>query len=648
MRNSILALLCVAAWPARDSFAQSPQLPPYKSGFPLTLAGQGPVSSKPAIGDLRIPGDTVGVKSIVFVGNNGNLHAIHRTSPTTWAEAAGFPVQVSAPGAAPTMLSSPAIGDLTGDGIPEIVVGFADFNGTQAGGVKAFRNNGTVLWTRLSTDRNVDGRPDQVVGTPAIGDVDGDGQNDVVWGAVDFKMYFVSGATGADKPNWPRDMLDSVLSSPVLHDMDGDGRLEIIAGVDAHADPTFGTPDGGCLHVMPSVQPAPGPTFPSSVGYPQNLPGFPKCVNQVIYTDPVVGDIDGDGRPDIVHGTGNFYAAGTRAAYAWKCDGSAVAGWPVALSGQTQFGSSLALANLDGDAALEVVLTVDTTFQLYALNGNGTVMPGFPKVPRSFAGASLNAGSPIVADVLGGTSAPEILVPTNTDAAVFDTAGNQLTEDGAPFGGAPSFYTATGLTNISVADLEGDGSIDVIAVSGAPFPSATNTEIHVWNPIARNTAPLWGQYRQNERRTGVAPGTGPCRVYGACPAPPTGSRFHTVTPCRVVDTRGTAGVPLNQGGPLNSGGMRDFDLRNRCGVPASAEALSLNITVVLPSNSGFVRFSPSCQMPNASTINFSAGQIRANNAVLPLGNSDGILTANALVTGGGQVNLLIDVNGYFQ
>jgi hypothetical protein len=79
MRNSILALLCVAAWPARDSFAQSPQLPPYKSGFPLTLAGQGPVSSKPAIGDLRIPGDTVGVKSIVFGGNNGNLHASHRT-----------------------------------------------------------------------------------------------------------------------------------------------------------------------------------------------------------------------------------------------------------------------------------------------------------------------------------------------------------------------------------------------------------------------------------------------------------------------------------------------------------------------------------------------------------------------------------------
>src|SRR5262245_31649370 len=106
---------------ATAAFGQVPQVPPSKAGFPMTLAGQGSTSSKPALVDMRIPGDTVGIKSIVFVGSNGNLHVIHRTSPTTWAEAPGFPVQVSPSGAAPTMLSSPAVGDLTGDCVPEIV-----------------------------------------------------------------------------------------------------------------------------------------------------------------------------------------------------------------------------------------------------------------------------------------------------------------------------------------------------------------------------------------------------------------------------------------------------------------------------------------------------------------------------------------------
>jgi hypothetical protein len=61
-----------------------------------------------------------------------------------------------------------------------------------------------------------------------------------------------------------------------------------------------------------------------------------------------------------------------------------------------------------------------------------------------------------------------------------------------------------------------------------------------------------------------------------------------------------------------------------------------------------VRFSPSCQLPTASTLNFAPGQTRANNAVLLLGNTDGVLTGDAFVTGVGTVQLLIDVNGYFE
>jgi pectate lyase len=138
-----------------------------------------------------------------------------------------------------------------------------------------------------------------------------------------------------------------------------------------------------------------------------------------------------------------------------------------------------------------------------------------------------------------------------------------------------------------------------------------------------------------------------CRTYGACAAPAASPRFFTVKPCRVVDTRGTSGVPI--GGPaLGSGGPRDFLLRGQCNVPATAKAVSLNVTVVFPTGPGFVRFSPSCQMSTASTLNFGPDQTRANNAVLPLGATDGVLTGDALITGGGTVQLLLDVNGYFE
>jgi hypothetical protein len=90
MHKNLIAVALTLAF-AAPALAQN--LPPYKAGFPLTLANQGGVSTKPALADLKIAGDTAGVKSIVFVGNNGNLHVIHRTSPTTWAEAPGFPAR---------------------------------------------------------------------------------------------------------------------------------------------------------------------------------------------------------------------------------------------------------------------------------------------------------------------------------------------------------------------------------------------------------------------------------------------------------------------------------------------------------------------------------------------------------------------------
>jgi aldose sugar dehydrogenase len=119
-----------------------------------------------------------------------------------------------------------------------------------------------------------------------------------------------------------------------------------------------------------------------------------------------------------------------------------------------------------------------------------------------------------------------------------------------------------------------------------------------------------------------------------------GHDFHTLTPCRVVDTR--------SGAALQNGVERVFTVGGTCGVPTPARAVSVNVTVVGPTGAGHVTVFPgNLTVPSTSTINFSAGQTRANNLMAPLATDGaGTLRALAVVAGGGTVHLILDVNGW--
>jgi hypothetical protein len=127
-------------------------------------------------------------------------------------------------------------------------------------------------------------------------------------------------------------------------------------------------------------------------------------------------------------------------------------------------------------------------------------------------------------------------------------------------------------------------------------------------------------------------------------APPTPQNFHTLPPCRAVDTRNTPGPA---GGPaLASNANRGFVLRSRCGIPASARAVSLNVTVTQPASAGHLRvYLGSGSPPGVSTINYRLGQTRANNAIVGLGLS-GEISVRCVQTAG-TAHLVLDVNGYF-
>jgi hypothetical protein len=119
----------------------------------------------------------------------------------------------------------------------------------------------------------------------------------------------------------------------------------------------------------------------------------------------------------------------------------------------------------------------------------------------------------------------------------------------------------------------------------------------------------------------------------------------TLPPCRVLDTRDPAG---DYGGPpLAAGASRAFSLAGRCGIPSSATAVALNLTVTQPSAQGNLRLYPADQVPPpTSTLNYATGQTRANNAIVGLSPSGAL--AVRCNQASGTAHVVLDVTGYFE
>lgn len=121
--------------------------------------------------------------------------------------------------------------------------------------------------------------------------------------------------------------------------------------------------------------------------------------------------------------------------------------------------------------------------------------------------------------------------------------------------------------------------------------------------------------------------------------------LYPLAPCRVADTRAGFGLSGAFGPPgLAAGAVRSFRLpQSQCGVPATARAYSLNVTVVPPGPLAFVTVWPADQpRPQTSTLNSFAGQIVANAAIVPAA-ADGSISVFA----SDATEVILDINGYF-
>ena len=121
--------------------------------------------------------------------------------------------------------------------------------------------------------------------------------------------------------------------------------------------------------------------------------------------------------------------------------------------------------------------------------------------------------------------------------------------------------------------------------------------------------------------------------------------FFPLTPCRLVDTRSPSG-PL--GGPsLAAQEIRSFPVQSAsCSIPTTAQAYSLNFTVVPSVPLGYLTTWPTgTSQPLVSTLNAPTGTVTANAAIVPAGNQANAGAISAYVTN--DTDLIIDINGYF-
>jgi hypothetical protein len=216
---------------------------------------------------------------------------------------------------------------------------------------------------------------------------------------------------------------------------------------------------------------------------------------------------------------------------------------------------------------------------------------------------------------------------------------------------------STGMKNITLCnpDAQCKTGTNLLNITGGggptatPTPTPTPTPTRTFTFTPTSTATRTPTFTPTPTRTGTFTPT-PTRTPTFTPTPTptpnlTGLHYFTVVPCRIIDTRNADG-PL--GGPaLNAGANRNFTITNGCGVPSTAVALEVNVTVTQPTAPGsLVLFTAGTANPGTATIDYSAGQTRANNAVVAP-DPTGAITVNCN-QGSGTVHFILDVNGYFQ
>ncbi len=197
-----------------------------------------------------------------------------------------------------TQSTSPALADITGDGQSEVIVGGDSSPGGpidhRGGMVRAFTGKGQQLW---------EFRTNEIIrSSPSIGDINGDNDIEIVFGTGNYWSQRPGGATDCSKVFavrrngsliWSKDIGAQTMASPTLADFNGDGRLDVAIGGWRRPCSPPSDTNDGRVWVLDGVTGEPLPGYPRSSG------------GQLIIGQIITADVDNDGGQDAIVPTAN-------------------------------------------------------------------------------------------------------------------------------------------------------------------------------------------------------------------------------------------------------------------------------------------------------------------------------------------------------
>lgn len=452
--------------------------------------------------------------------------------------------------------------DLDGDQKPELIIPIQRLNNT--GGLYILKSDGTDFRDSDSNPATRNAfltTPSAVTESPCVGDIDGDGTPDIVFQTLDGAIYAVHADSTEVVDGDKNPATFGILAAgggteggqAILADLDGDGGMEIIRGrpsgglagsfLNVYRDSAgtisrFSVPMGGSTatpaaaadlngdglpEVIVSVRAGPGGQGESSASGLAIVnweilrdPLLPFDPDQFLaymirggrFSAPVLADLDRDGTPEVVVADrfGSIHAF--HVAFAPHIPGdlpssyittTELPGWPTAPLSAGSF-SEVSIGDLERDGYPEV-FHMGGDCLVAGVHYSGSPRSGYPLAPQDVLAPADSTGvwPPLIADVDRDGVLDVIPILPDGSRPAFRADGRRI----ATFGQLGS--TGSGSPPM-LLDLDGDGLLEWIeTLDQVPLDPRVQIEVHATSIPVSPGSVAWSQYRYGPTRAGFFP-----------------------------------------------------------------------------------------------------------------------------------------------